>query len=71
VANGLQLASIETDDEFTFVRGQLSARGLQNEKVWIGGTDVGWEDNYYWLNARTLVELDHWDITEAVNPTHK
>jgi hypothetical protein len=35
--------------------------------VWIGGTEIGAEDNYYWTNTGTPVELAHWDETEIVD----
>jgi hypothetical protein len=35
--------------------------------VWIGGTEIGAEDNYYWTNTGTPVELAHWDELEIVD----
>jgi hypothetical protein len=64
LSRGLQLTSIDDDIEFEYVRNQLVSRGLQNSQVWIGGTEIGSEDNYYWTNTGNPVELAHWDETE-------
>jgi hypothetical protein len=66
ISNGLQLASIDDKDEFDFVKNQLVARGIQNSQVWIGGTEIGAEDNYYWTNTRNPVDYAGWDPTEVV-----
>lgn len=66
MARGLQLVSIDDEDEFTYIKNQIVARGLQNSQVWIGGTEIGSEDNYYWANSGLSVELPHWDETEVV-----
>jgi Lectin C-type domain len=63
----LQLASIDDEAEFTYIKNQLIARGLQNTQVWIGGTEIGSEDNYYWSNTLEPVELPHWDETEVID----
>jgi hypothetical protein len=34
--------------------------------VWIGGTEIGAEDNYYWTNTGNSVEYAGWDDTEIV-----
>lgn len=62
----MELASIDDEAEFTYVKNQLIARGLQNTQVWIGGTEIASEDNYYWSNSGLPVELPHWDETEVV-----
>jgi len=66
ISRGLQLASIDDETEFNYIKNQLVARGLQNSQVWIGGTEIGAEDNYYWTNTGNAVDYAGWDDTEIV-----
>ncbi|XP_059483831.1 macrophage mannose receptor 1-like [Neocloeon triangulifer] len=65
IARGMDFLSIETKEEFEFVAGQILASGLQNENVWIGGTEIGSENSYYWVHTNSPVELSYWDPTEV------
>jgi hypothetical protein len=66
LSRGLQLASIDDEAEFIYVKNQIVGRSLQNSQVWIGGTEIGSEDNYYWTNTGNAVEYAGWDDTEIV-----
>lgn len=67
ISRGLQLASVDDEAEFTYIKNQIVARGLQNSQVWIGGTEIGSEDNYYWTNTGNFVDYAGWDDTEIVD----
>ncbi|XP_065336850.1 snaclec 1-like [Cloeon dipterum] len=70
-ARGWEIASLTVVEEFDYVDAQLIGRGIRNEMVWVGGTEIGFEDNYYWVTTGASVDLNKWDPTEVVNVAHK
>ncbi|XP_065336956.1 snaclec 1-like [Cloeon dipterum] len=59
---GLVLAHNITDDaEFTYVNGLLNGASLTSAVVWVGGTEIVAEGNYYWTKSGERIELNKWD----------
>ncbi|CAB3379453.1 Hypothetical predicted protein [Cloeon dipterum] len=51
--NGMELASVETKEESDFL---ISMFGGSTDKFWLSGTDLGYENYFYWIGVGILID---------------
>ncbi|CAB3362680.1 Hypothetical predicted protein [Cloeon dipterum] len=69
-SQGFELLTIETEQEWTDILDYFGP-DITN-RIWIGGTDLGNELNFYWISSGTPFEISSWHAGEPSgnNPTN-
>jgi len=68
-AEGAELSSIESSQEWNFVKDFLTQTGYSADKVWLGGTDDNVEDTWKWTDGSQASFLD-WHQENPQQPNH-
>ncbi|XP_065332835.1 C-type lectin 37Da-like [Cloeon dipterum] len=71
-ARGLVLAHrINTEQEFDYIDGLLNGAGIRSDYTWVGGTEIGLENSYYWIESGDRVELNKWDPNQLPDTANR
>lgn len=65
--HGMQLASIESQQENDQLEKHIKDFGYGNEHFWTAGTDQGEEGNFFWMSTGRPVTFTNWNAGEPNN----
>lgn len=67
----MELIRIDSDEKYERILQVLEESRLPEEHVWTSGTDLGNENNFYWVTTGKHFELEIWHDTQPDNYLNK
>ncbi|CAB3375167.1 Hypothetical predicted protein [Cloeon dipterum] len=65
--HGMQLASIDTEEENKFLQETIASQGFGLEHFWTSGTDQGEEGHFFWMSTGRPLTFTNWNAGEPNN----